>query len=771
MRQYPQQLKNLTFLFLAILLAFGCEKNRQNNTLITDFIPIDSKLILKINSINSFKSALKSNPLLEKTSIKSLIENNLGSIDSLDISGPLLICSNFDKNNYTFIAKQKHVKNKYLLASKYIKDSVWVFDSSQKGVNENIQNLNHPFISFSKIIKDDATFSIYHEPNDSLKREFLLMDNFMVNISVKPTKISFNGIYTDSKWSKLFYNINPKSVKLDEISSSQDLKIYTFPSFEKFFSNIEKIDSTVVCTELSKNLLSTTNEIGLIKTSFGNAIALHSIDIRTTKDALSISDEIPELYRSTPIFQFENSLLFKSTFGYLFENISASYYSILDDFVIFSENKTVLEEIISNFVNQKTLIKNINYVNLTNELSDEVSYQQTFSPKGLIDFANKFIKNTISQEDLSEYQNSSFQVVRDDNVVHMNGLLQQFNSVDKSKSIDEIFNIKLENKLISSPQFIFNHQSNEKEILIQDVENNLYLISNKGEIRWRKKISGPILGKIQQIDLYKNGKLQMAFVTKNKLYIINILGESVGNFPYKFQNNITKPLAIFDYDNNNNYRFLIVQNTDLIMYDGRGKRVKGFKYNSSEKINSIPKHIRHKNMDYIIFKKGKKIEILNRRGQKRINVLENIEFSDTDIFLYKNMFSTIDLNNNLVQVDLRGKIFKRSLQIEPNSNIIFSEKIILSYWDNYLKIGDNKITLDFGDYGKPVLFDINDKIYISINDRQSNKIWMFDELGNVIPGFPLYGNSTIDLTNANEDEYLEFVTKSIESEIILYRLY
>ena len=48
---------------------------------------------------------------------------------------------------------------------------------------------------------------------------------------------------------------------------------------------------------------------------------------------------------------------------------------------------------------------------------------------------------------------------------------------------------------------------------------------------------------------------------------------------------------------------------------------------------------------------------------------------------------------------------------------------------------------------------------------------MFDELGNVIPGFPLYGNSTIDLTNANEDEYLAFVTNSIESEIILYRLY
>ena len=764
-------MKNLTFLFLAILLSFGCEKNRQNNALITDFIPLDSKLVLKINSINSFKSALESNPLLEKTSIKSLIENNLGSIDSLDISGPLLICSNFDENSYTFIAKQKHVKNKYLLASKYIKDSVWVFDSSQKGVNESIQNLNHPFTSFSKIIKDDATFSIYHEPSDSLKREFLLMDNFMANISVTPTKISFNGIYTDSKWSKLFYNTNPKSVNLDEISSSQDLKIYTFSNFENFFSNIEKIDTTVVCTELSKNLLSTTNEIGLIKTPFGNAIALHSIDIRTTKDALSTSDKTPEFYRSTPIFQFENSLIFTSTFGSLFENISASYYSILDDFVIFSGNKIVLEEIISNFVNQKTLIKNINYVNITNELSDEVSYQQTFSSKGLIDLTNKFIKNTISQEDLSKYQNSSFQIVKDDNVVHINGLLQQFSPVDKTKSIDEIFNIKLDNKLISSPQFIFNHQSNEKEIIIQDVENNLYLISNKGEIRWRKKISGPILGKIQQIDLYKNGNLQMAFVTKNKLHIINILGESVGNFPYKFQNNITKPLAIFDYDNNNNYRFLIVQNTDLIMYDGRGKRVKGFKYNSSEKINSIPKHIRHKNKDYIIFKKGKKIEILNRRGQKRINVLENIEFSDLDIFLYKNMFSTIDLNNNLVQVDMSGNIFKRSLQIEPNSNIIFSEKIILSYWDNYLKIGDNKITLDFGDYGKPVLFDINDKIYISINDRQSNKIWMFDELGNIIPGFPLYGNSAIDLTNANEDEYLEFVTKSIESEIIFYRLY
>ena len=53
------------------------------------------------------------------------------------------------------------------------------------------------------------------------------------------------------------------------------------------------------------------------------------------------------------------------------------------------------------------------------------------------------------------------------------------------------------------------------------------------------------------------------------------------------------PLSIFDYDKNRNYRFIIAQDKSLLMYDGKGKSVNGFKLKKVEaQILSSPKHLR-----------------------------------------------------------------------------------------------------------------------------------------------------------------------------------
>ena len=127
------------------------------------------------------------------------------------------------------------------------------------------------------------------------------------------------------------------------------------------------------------------------------------------------------------------------------------------------------------------------------------------------------------------------------------------------------------------------------------------------------KIDGKIVEEINQIDSYKNGKLQYVFTTEKSLYLLDRKGRDVGKFPLKFKDKITKPLSVFDYDNNKNYRLLITQDNELFMFNSKGNRVRGFDYNKKNKIITKPKHFRISNKDIIVFKTIDKL--IQRRVQ------------------------------------------------------------------------------------------------------------------------------------------------------------
>ena len=84
---------------------FGCLNHHDSDASIEDFIPEGSEFIIKIHSFEAFKSAVKNNPLLKLTDLEQVFETHLHPIDSLNISGPMLICMNLDsiKTSYTFI--------------------------------------------------------------------------------------------------------------------------------------------------------------------------------------------------------------------------------------------------------------------------------------------------------------------------------------------------------------------------------------------------------------------------------------------------------------------------------------------------------------------------------------------------------------------------------------------------------------------------------------------------------------------------------------------
>ena len=760
-------------LLLILILIYGCQNQLNPKKSIEDYIPTKAQLVLRINSMDVFKSALKNNVLLSKTKLQSILESNLGPVDSLKISGPLLVCinSNNETPSYTFIAEQKHVDTKSLLIPKYIQDSIWVFPSSPLKSKESF--LEHPFKKLSSILDENATFSIYTAKTK--QHEFLLFENVLLDVNATPESIAINGMYTDSNsdWVKMFDQITPKAQQLDKIapSDAQNFKSFVFSDFEQFSKNLKAIDSTLTFSEFSKSLMGTIQEIGSLNTTNGTAIALHSLDMRATRDALIGFQEELNTFRSIPIFKFNNDTVFQQSFGVLLPKMNTSTYTVLDDFLVFSDQQDVLEEIISKYSNKNNLNTSEAFLNTTQKLSDELSFQNTLSSDDLARSLNSLLGTSLSASDLDDYQNSVIQVIKDDAVVHINAQIENFRPTQQQNNVSEVFSLTLDAPILGNVQFLENHRTQEKDIAVQDIENNLYLISNQGVIRCKKKLSGAILGRINQVDLFNNGRLQIVFSTPNKVYVLDRLGRDVGTFPLNFKDKITQAISVFDYDKNKNYRFLVTQNKSLLMYDSNGKQVKGFKHKSNATVNTSPQHIRYNGKDYIVFAAGKKLKILNRRGQDRIRVKESINFSDQDIFFYNNKFTTLDTQGDLVQVDMKGRVSRQTLGFDAQTQITTSSRTLVAQWTNKLQIKDKKNTLDFGSYLSPQLFYLNDKIYIALTDQQAQKITLFDSNGSVFPGFPVYGISKIDLSNADKDSALEFICQSSASELIMYQIY
>ncbi|MEL6485448.1 MAG: ribonuclease HII, partial [Bacteroidota bacterium] len=334
------------------------------------------------------------------------------------------------------------------------------------------------------------------------------------------------------------------------------------------------------------------------------------------------------------------------------------------------------------------------------------------------------------------------------------------------------FSLELETDLIFDPVFVKNHRTNAYEIVVQDQDNVLYLISTEGKVLWKKTLDGPIRGKIHQVDIYKNGKLQLAFCTSNQFLILDRNGEVVKPFDKTFEGGNLNALAVFDYENNKDYRFVITQGKKVFMYNRIFQIVDGFKFTEAPSaIVQAPQHFRLSNKDYLLFPlENGSIKILHRVGRDRITISDKIKTSGNEWFLYKNKFSTTSSQGILVQIDTKGKLSRTNLNLGQNHGMYATSKTLAIMDDNTLSIRGKKVTLELGVYSPPKIFYINDKIYVSVTDVQNQKIYLFDSQAKPISGFPVIGSSLIDLMDMDGDKKLELVAKDQDNSIVVYKI-
>ncbi|CAH8285387.1 hypothetical protein EV196_10116 [Mariniflexile fucanivorans] len=802
---------------LLLFVVFSCSNVEKNRTNLIDFVPNNASIIIKTSNLEDLKSSIKNSDFLNKfskTSAFKNLETKLENLKLLKPNGELLICFSNDGNDslqYSIITKftpqlfkRDSIKNyieesltyenQTLTKSTFnnntfystIIDSTFFAASSKDVINTVLANssMNDELTKIYNSTSNDKTFSIIINANSPFIKSFFIEESLKlstftnyiaIDVDLKQDYIYINGITkaTDSTkiLNNVFRNTIPQENQIQNITpfDSDGFMSFTFKNFKTIEGNLKalnKIDSTSVSVPIFDNII----EVGVIYQNENRAIVLNSIDFISTEDALIGEQTIVDNYRGIDIYSLSKPELFVNTFSPLIKNINTDKYCILDNFFVFSNHTDLLQSIIANYQNKTTFGELDTFKKAKEQLSNASSLLLIANSKSLKSVLIENFKDDLD-DTFGNYSTSALQFIYDSNFAHLNAIIQKSKTIAIQNSVSEELNIKLASDILTKPQFVTNHLTKEKEIVVQDVKNNLYLISNKGKILWKKQLEGAVLGTIEQIDIYKNGRLQLAFATPNRVYVIDRDGKDVAPFPGKFNDEITQPLSVFDYDKNKDYRLLVTQGKNILMYNKNLQTVGGFNFKSAkDAILSQPKHFRISRKDYIVFKTQNTIHIIDRVGNKRVSPKISGNLSNQPIFLYNDKFTTTTSNGQLISVDTRGGISLENLNLSEKHNLEASSKTLVTLSENKLNIKSNEVELDFGTYTRPELFYIKDKIYVAITDLQTQKVYLYDSLGNLLPYFPLYGNSEITLDNINKDNSLEFVTKGENNSILLYRI-
>ena len=807
-------IKRLETIILLIMLFISCNPKAEKNNPMLNLIPNDSKIIIQINDLGYIKNFINNNQLFSQTNFAKDSLNNLIkgiNIDQSKNSG-LLSFSSYGKNNtaITFISNKNYSdslninNNKSYKYNRYnifqegdyfktylgntvisstsdiiIENTIRNYNSGKRGIN------NLSFYDLILSSNKNEPINIFTDSElDEFSKEYFRSIEFypIINTSWKSYDLSksnndirLTGItrINDSIKSKLsiLKNINPKSLESDRLipNTFKSFLSITISDSNLFLKNYQDYLTQInILDELGPfEEIEVINEITFLQDD-DKSIILSVADLELI-DKLSFSESIDY---SKKIFDLEVSKNLNELFGLFDKNLNIQYGILIDKFIVLGNSKNQLKKILTSFENKRTLNNDIYYQKNRENSINKLSFLWLANTKQIKD-DETFINSVSKKLDTKLYPFISYEGIVDKQLSLLNFYIDRVETRESSGNIYNELIVSNTNKITVPPKWLKNHRNNQYDFAYQDDENYLYLYSNKGNLFWKKKLSSQIIGEIQQVDLYKNGRLQMAFRTSDKFFIIDRNGSIVKPFEISFKkSDYINPLSIFDYDNSKNYRFLLSQDNLIKMYDNRGKIVSGFnpdEFNAD--IVNPPVHIRIKDKDYILLQlKNGELKILNRRGKERISVNKNIDFSNNNFFSFMDLFTTTDINGNLIQIDMNGNVVQNSYNLKENNTIEVRMDNILIHSGNSININGKIINLPPGRYTKPKLFNYKDLLYISITDEKENKIYLFNNQGDMINGFPLKGTNIVDIVDSDNDGKIELISQLDNNSVISYEI-
>ncbi len=471
-----------------------------------------------------------------------------------------------------------------------------------------------------------------------------------------------------------------------------------------------------------------------------------------------------------------------------------SYFAFYDNFMIAGNSYVTISKLLYDNILNKTLANDLTYRDFESTLPSRAGYFFYCVPSHIIDYLAGFLNENIikalksNKNSIGKIQAVGYQFASSNGMIY-NSLSIRFKEVAMEESTTE-WETLLDTIAGIKPFFFTNHTTGAKEIFIQDMKNNTYLINAAGRVLWKVPLNERIIGTIYMIDYFRNGKYQLMFSGKNYIHLLDRNGNYVGRYPVKLRSPATNSLALFDYDNNLNYRLFIAGEDKMIYsYDKTGNVVKGWNpFRTAGYVKAEISYFKVSGKDYLVASDENSVYFLDRAGNKRVNLKESVtKASGSAMRLNPGSEPSVvctSTDGTVQHIYFDGSIKKFSLKKFSDNHsfdnfdvdgdgfgeYIFIDKGLLYLYDHNRS---EMFSRDFGsiDLGGPIsfIFSGSDR-KIGVFDINKKQIYLIGINGETMNGFPLRGASMFSIGKLSDKSGWHLIVGGTDRFLYNYKI-
>jgi len=575
----------------------------------------------------------------------------------------------------------------------------------------------------------------------------------------KSLKLKTNYFYKKEFQREAIKNNTPVSFSLDHFlpNNIAYFEAYTSKNNTAFISNDVSYQyfKTWLDEEVAFFCLETFDEDYLKKS--GLVLKAKNIDSAKVSMYLLNKEMIPiDKYESLAIYKMNVDVLSKH-FKSNIISFEKPVFAFIGKYVVFANDISVIRTCYQKYKTNHFLKADLQFQEFikNKELSDKILY---LNPQKWSSTINHIFNEPFA---FSSFGKTKIKTFNTDSSIYSIGEVSF--DIENIQKTTKLWQFSMDTFSDFKAQIVVNANNQRKEVFTQDNSNKIYLISQSGDIIFKKKIKEKIMGDVFQIDFYKSKKLQYAFNTKNYIYLIDRKGRIVDGFPLKLPAAASNSLLVVNYDNAKKYRYFIAcKNGSIYGYEANGKPLKAWSpLGSYGYVHTKIKHSIFNGKDYLYFNNSEgSFYAFNRKGEQRFDAVNLSSKFVKPFEKTKNGFINFG-KGSVYKIDLKGKTTVKILG-DSTYTIFenFSEKDAYAIASkNEFRIAKSKWTI----LGKKKL---NDKIIAieKVNTKEQTwflvqgekSVYLINELGEIHPDFPMLTNSEAVIENfiVNKSEIL-----------------
>lgn len=757
-------------------------KRKFENNLIYDFIDFKTQKKFSIAYKNKIFAVSTNGQLIEET-LDNIENENVYKISNLDkLSfvknlGEFNLFVNYKNipvflNSFLDLSKIKALENISNMAS-------W----SEFGVNTNNSSIQLQGVS----ITDEVKFQYFDCFNNMIAQEQSFKKILPINTSYY-FGINYSNEKIFSQNLKEFYTVN----KIDTRNINRDSINKVKENVNLYSQIIENFGNEIAQVNLSNPQLSFDScEVLVIKLKNKNNLInqLKAISINDSVGVDTLMSKTPDLYKINLLNYFD------FTWGNIFMGIQANYALVYNDYLLVCNNSITLNSFYNQQINGFLLSKNIDYINHETELKGNSNMELFINNNNLALQGEQIINSAF----LETYKSNigyikktkfiSMQMSATNNKNYLTNVQISFN-INVNNNTELLWELDLDTTLNMKPQIVFNSNTNQNAIMVQDLKNQVYLINNESKILFKIPVYGKIIGNVNQVDAFNNGKTQYLFNTNTQIYLLDETGKILQGYPIWIPTGTEHPIQVSDYLNDKSYQiFAIGKYYKIWCYNiqarlQNGWNPKNYYPNPIQNIQSF--NFRNELISYSINQKGKlNFYQTNGKSYSNFSFDSNMiykymkhEILDTNYirFYYMDSTNQFKVKEFHTQLPIKDNIINNiksipihSIMLNNSLYFITKNRQNTSVYNNLGALYFSKNFSDTFNYKFDLIYK-NGTIHLSYLNSLQGLLYLENKENKPIDKFPLNANYYYTFGYLMNDENYFIITSNFDNKLFVYQV-